>query len=49
MKKLTFSCLKKHNILNSLYTLLLDTMFWKTFGIFFKAIRFPVLGSVTAL
>lgn len=46
---LTFSCLKKHNIFNSLKTRFEDTSDWNTFGNFFKATRLPSLGSVTAL
>lgn len=46
---LTFSCLKKHNIFNSLKTLFEDTNDWNTFGNFFNATRLPSRGSVTAL
>lgn len=46
---LTLSCLKKHSILSSLKTLLQETRFWKTLGIFFKATLRPSRGSVTAL
>ena len=43
----TLSCLKKHNIFNSRKTLLQETRFWKTLGIFLSATLFPSLGSVT--
>lgn len=46
---LTLSCLKKHSILSSLKTLLQETRFWKTLGIFFKATLRPSRGSVTDL
>lgn len=46
---LTLSCLKKHNIFNSRKTLLQETRFWKTLGIFLSATLFPSLGSVTDL
>lgn len=46
---LTFSCLKKQSIFNSRNTLLQETRFWKTLGIFLRATRFPSLGSVTDL
>lgn len=49
MQVLTFSCLKKHSIFSSRNTLLQETRFWKTLGIFFRATRFPSLGSVTDL
>lgn len=45
----TLSCLKKHNIFNSRKTLLQETRFWKTLGIFLSATLFPSLGSVTDL
>lgn len=47
--RLTFSCLKKESILISRNTRLLEMRFWKTFGIFFNATRFPSRGSVTDL
>lgn len=46
---ITLSCLKKHSILSSLKTLLQETRFWKTLGIFFKATLRPSRGSVTDL
>lgn len=46
---LTFSCLKKQSIFSSRNTLLQETRFWKTLGIFLRATRFPSLGSVTDL
>lgn len=46
---LTLSCLKKHNIFNSRKTLLQETKFWKTLGIFLSATLFPSRGSVTDL
>lgn len=46
---LTLSCLKKHSILSSLKTLLQETRFWKTLGIFFRATLRPSRGSVTDL
>lgn len=48
-KPLTLSCLKKHNIFNSRKTLLQETRFWKTLGIFLSATLFPSRGSVTDL
>lgn len=45
----TFSCLKKHSILISLNTRLLEIKFWKTLGIFLSATLFPSRGSVTDL
>lgn len=49
VEALTFSCLKKQSIFNSRNTLLQETRFWKTLGIFLRATRFPSLGSVTDL
>lgn len=49
IKKLTFSCLKLHNIFNSLNTRFEETSDWKTFGSFFNATLRPSRGSVTAL
>lgn len=49
LKLLTLSCLKKHNIFNSRKTLLQETKFWKTLGIFLSATLFPSRGSVTDL
>lgn len=49
VRVLTLSCLKKHSILSSLKTLLQETRFWKTLGIFFKATLRPSRGSVTDL
>ena len=46
---LTLSCLKKQSIRSSLKTLLQETRFWKTLGIFFKATLRPSRGSVTDL
>lgn len=46
---ITLSCLKKHSILSSLKTLLQETRFWKTLGIFFRATLRPSRGSVTDL
>lgn len=48
-RRLTFSCLKKQSIFSSRNTLLQETRFWKTLGIFLRATRFPSLGSVTDL
>lgn len=47
--QLTFSCLKKHNIFNSLKTRFDDTSDWNTLGSFLSATRRPSRGSVTAL
>lgn len=41
--------MKKQSILSSLKTLLQDTRFWKTLGIFFSATFRPSRGSVTDL
>lgn len=46
---ITLSCLKKHSIRSSLKTLLQETRFWKTLGIFFSATLRPSRGSVTDL
>ena len=46
---LTLSCLKKQSIFSSRKTLLQETRFWKTLGIFLRATRLPSLGSVTDL
>ena len=46
---LTLSWRNAVSIFNSRYTLLHDTVFWKTLGIFFKALRVPSLGSTTDL
>lgn len=47
--KLTFSCLKKHNIFSSLKTRFDETSDWKTLGSFLSATLRPSRGSVTAL
>lgn len=46
---LTLSCLKKQSMRSSLKTLLQETRFWKTLGIFFRATFRPSRGSVTDL
>ena len=47
--KLTLSCSKQHSIFSSRKALLADVIFLKILGIFFKATRLPVRGSVTDL
>lgn len=48
-RQLTFSCLKKQSIFNSLNTRFDETSDWNTFGSFLSATRRPSRGSVTAL